>query len=131
MNSDTSDVFNTIVLCPVCLKPDLKLVNEITSVWGTPPKRYCPHCNYHGIMVFEMDKDEYYKIPEDVRDESLKKIREESFTNDNIKNQDDRVNIGNIESEKGSTKCHFCREYVQFGERYCSVCGQEQKNYNK
>ncbi|OLS25902.1 MAG: hypothetical protein HeimC3_11760 [Candidatus Heimdallarchaeota archaeon LC_3] len=131
MSSETGDVFNTIVLCPVCLKPDLKMVSEITSIWATPPKRYCPHCNYNGIMVFEMDKKEYYNIPEDVRDESLRKIREETLNIDINRDQEDRVNLGNPISEKSGVKCHFCKEYVQFGVRFCSICGQEQKNYNK
>lgn len=74
------DPFNTIVVCPVCLKPGLKIIQEFTSIWATPPKRYCQYCNYNGIIVFEIDKDEYYSVPEEERDEWLEKIRNETFS---------------------------------------------------
>jgi hypothetical protein len=83
MNPESNgEPFNTLIVCPVCLKPGLKFVQEFTSGWATPSKRFCPFCNYHGIIVFEIDKKEYYSVPEEERDEWLEKIKNEAFSGD-------------------------------------------------
>ncbi|MFW9928297.1 MAG: hypothetical protein ACFFD1_02790 [Candidatus Thorarchaeota archaeon] len=89
-NSHKDPGLNTIVLCPACLKPSLKFVREYTSGWATPPKRYCPLCHYNGILVFEMDRDEYFNIPEDQREIILAKYRDESFVADEYDEEEEK-----------------------------------------
>ena len=89
---DELDPFNTIVLCPVCLRPDLEFVHEFTAGWATTPKRYCKSCSYSGILVLEVNKEEYYNIPEEEREEVLKKWREEIFSEDEEEDEEQNSN---------------------------------------
>lgn len=42
-------------VCPNCLSPNLKIVQEFTSGWLTTPRYYCPNCKYSGPLVLEID----------------------------------------------------------------------------
>ncbi|MHA2365060.1 MAG: hypothetical protein ACXAC7_13970 [Candidatus Hodarchaeales archaeon] len=55
-------------VCPRCLSPELKYVQEFTSGWLTPAKYYCKKCEYSGQLFMEIDIDIFdNKSPEEIR----------------------------------------------------------------
>ena len=71
-------------VCPNCLSPDLKYVPEFTSGWLTPPRYFCPICNYSGNLFMEIDIDIFKsKTPEELRN-LLRNESENPSQNENI-----------------------------------------------
>ena len=71
-------------VCPNCLSPDLKYVREFTSGWLTPPRYFCPKCNYSGNLFLEIDIDILKsKTPAELR--KMLQNEEENFSrNENM-----------------------------------------------
>lgn len=76
-NKEAND--QTIDVCPKCLLPDLQYVNEITSGWATPARKYCPHCGYSGLLTFEISLQEYNSIPPEERMKWLREMQLKTF----------------------------------------------------
>ena len=72
----------TIEVCPKCLLPDLQYVREVTSGWMTPPRKFCPHCGYSGILTLEIDLNEYNSVPPENRIEWIREMRLKAFVDD-------------------------------------------------
>lgn len=107
VSNSNDEPFDTLVVCPICLKPGLKFVHEFTSIWATPPKRYCPHCKYNGILVFEINKDEYYSVPESERDKWLEEIKSGKHLKDY------------------ELYCDYCDALLEQSDEFCHNCGKK------
>ncbi|HSV49675.1 MAG TPA: hypothetical protein VLH35_05110 [Candidatus Acidoferrales bacterium] len=57
------------LFCPRCASSKIQLSSSL-DVWLTPKQYYCPECNYHGIIVMELEPDETQKDKEPQETES-------------------------------------------------------------
>jgi len=51
----------TQIFCPRCCSPKIELAKNLgsTEIWLTPKEYYCSECGYHGILVMELEPEEY------------------------------------------------------------------------
>ena len=51
----------TMIFCPKCCSPKIKLATGLTIGGLAPKQYYCEECGYVGTIVMELEEDKNYK----------------------------------------------------------------------